>query len=86
MISIYLHGLVDRVLSIVVVVLGLLENSSSRIKLNLDLGGQGAFEVDDPQRLFFADGNADNLQFRLMEFIICKFVDIFINGASKELE
>ena len=56
-----LHGVVDGVLGIVVVVFSLLEDARSSIELELDLGSQGALEVDDPQRLFFANGDGFNL-------------------------
>ena len=57
----YLHGVVDGVVGVVVVVFVHLEDTRGSIKLELDLGGQSALEVDDPQRLFFADGDALDL-------------------------
>jgi hypothetical protein len=53
---------IDGVFGIVVVVFTLLEDSRSSIELELDLGGQSALEVDDPQGLFFANGDSFNLK------------------------
>jgi hypothetical protein len=53
---------VDGVFGVVVVVFTLLEDSGSSIELELDLGGQSTLEVDDPQRLFFANGDSFNLR------------------------
>jgi hypothetical protein len=52
---------VDGVLGIVVVVFSLLEDTRDSIKLELDLSSQGTLEVDDPQRLFFANSDSLNL-------------------------
>jgi len=53
--------MVDGVLSVVVVVFVLLENTRGLIKLELDLGGQSALEVDNPEGLLLANSNALNL-------------------------
>jgi hypothetical protein len=58
----YLHGVVDGILGIVVVVFTLLEDSRSSIKLELDLSSQSTLEVDDPQGFFFTNGNGFNLK------------------------
>lgn len=54
--------MVGGVFSIVVVVFILVEDTRATVKLNLNLGSEGAFEVDDPQRRLFADGNTLNLE------------------------
>ena len=53
---IYLDGVVGGVLSVVVVVFVLVEDTGAAVKLNLDLGSDGALEVDNPQGRLLADG------------------------------
>ena len=64
----YLHGVVDGILGIVVVVFTLLEDSRSSIKLELNLSSQSTLEVDDPQGLFFTNGNGFNLKLYIRTF------------------
>jgi len=52
---------VSGVLSVVVVVFVLVEDTGAAVKLNLDLGSDGALEVDNPQRRLLADGDVLNL-------------------------
>lgn len=67
MIHAYLHGGVDSVFCVVLVMFGMVENSGVFIELQLELGDQSAFVVDNPQGLIFANNNAFDLQ----EFIPC---------------
>jgi len=59
-----LDGVISGVLSVVVVVFILVEDTRGAVKLNLDLGSEGTLEVDDPQRRLLADGDALNLEKR----------------------
>jgi hypothetical protein len=56
-----LNGVVSGVLSVVVVVFVLVEDTRAAVKLNLDLGSDGALEVDNPQGRLLADGDVLNL-------------------------
>ena len=82
--------MVDGVLGIVVLVFALLEDTRGRFKLNLDLGNNGALEVDDPQRLILANGNAFDLignkrnSFKVVFFSLTR-VDLSIYLAGDEL-
>jgi hypothetical protein len=58
-----LHGLVDGVLGVVVAGLCLVEDTGRGIKLQLQLSGQSALEIDSPQGLVLADRNSLNLRF-----------------------
>ena len=86
----YLHGVVDGVVGVVVVVFVHLEDTRGSIKLELDLGGQSALEVDDPQRLFFADGDALDLAGSeldlegLLEVLLVDDADL-LSGISLEV-
>ena len=60
--NIYLNGVVSGVLSVVVVVFVLVEDTRAAVKLNLDLGSDGALEVDNPQGRLLADGDVLNLK------------------------
>ena len=53
--------MISGVLSIVVVVFVLVEDTRAAVKLNLDLGSEGTLEVDDPQGRLLADGDALDL-------------------------
>uniref|UniRef100_A0A0P6FDP9 Copper-zinc cu-zn superoxide dismutase n=1 Tax=Daphnia magna TaxID=35525 RepID=A0A0P6FDP9_9CRUS len=50
-----LHGVVDGVLGVIGAVLFFVEDTRSSIELQLQLGGNGALEVDSPQRFRLAD-------------------------------
>ncbi len=84
---VYLHGVVDGVLSVVVVVFTLLEDTRGSIELELDLGSQSALEVNDPQGLFLANGDAldlagDELDLeRLLEEFLVDDAD-FLSGID----
>ena len=58
--------------------------------MELDLGGQSALEVDDPQRLFFADGDALDLAGSeldlegLLEVLLVDDADL-LSGISLEV-
>ena len=54
--------MVDGILGVVVVFLCLVEDTGSGVKLQLELSGQSALEVDGPQRLVFADRNSLDLK------------------------
>ena len=58
----HLHGLVDGVLGVVVAGLCLVEDTGRGIKLQLQLSGQSALEIDSPQGLVLADRNSLNLR------------------------
>ena len=56
------HGVVDGVVGVVAGHGGITEDAGGSIQLQLQLRGQGALEVDDPQRLFLANGDAFDLK------------------------
>lgn len=58
---VYLQGVVDRVVGVVIVEFSFVEHSGSFVELQLQLSDQGAFVVDNPQRFIFADIDAFNL-------------------------
>ena len=57
----YLHGVVDGVLCVVLIVFVLVEDTGGAVKLELDLGGQSALKVDNPQGLVLANEDALDL-------------------------
>jgi len=85
-----LHGVVDGVLSVVVVVLVLLEDSRALVELHLDLSGQSALEVDDPEGLLLADGDALNLAgddldlHGLLEVLLVNDADLLAGVGDQE--
>jgi hypothetical protein len=64
------HGVVDGVVSVVAGHGSITEDAGGSIQLQLQLRGQGALEVDDPQRLFLANGDAFDLKFNSIKLIL----------------
>ena len=75
----YLHGVVDGVLSVVLVVFVLVEDTGGAVELELDLGSQSALEVDDPQGLVLTNEDALDLPFFI--FLIISFYFYFIKAV-----
>lgn len=65
--------MVDGVLSVVLVVFVLVEDTGGAVELELDLGCQSALEVDDPQGLILSNEDTLDLPFCIFKSLVFSF-------------